>query len=40
MFAMPGDAAYNMDEQIRLLFAGPTDWQEDVSCLPIVLATT
>ena len=36
---MPGDATYDMDDQIRLLFNSPIDWQEDVTCLRIYLFT-
>ena len=34
---MPGDTTYDVDENFRLLFDGPIDWQEDVTCLPISL---
>ncbi|CAE7301185.1 unnamed protein product [Symbiodinium sp. CCMP2592] len=35
-FAMPGDATYDMDAQIRLLFSSPIDWQEDADLLDVV----
>ena len=38
MFAAAGDPTYDADEEIRVLFASPIDWHEDVACPGITLS--